>query len=113
MERHPSRDVPAPAQRLTIARPVTLVEQIVEAIVKGASEGIFRPGQRLSENDIAGRLNVSRVPVREALRILESQGIANRTIGGRGLVLMPVDATRLHQVQVVRNSLEQIAAQEA
>ena len=98
---------------MTIARPITLVEQIVEAIVKAASEGAFRPGQRLSENDIARRLNVSRVPVREALRVLESQGIADRTIGGRGLVLMPVDANRLHQILVVRNSLEQLAGQEA
>jgi DNA-binding GntR family transcriptional regulator len=95
--------------RMLVAAPVTLVEQIVDAIVKAASEGTFRPGQRLNEVDIARRMSVSRVPVREALRVLESQGIACRTIGGRGLVLMPVDESRLHQILVVRNSLEQLA----
>lgn len=38
-------------------------------------EGLYRPGDRLREEEVAERLNLSRTPVREALRRLESDGI--------------------------------------
>ena len=37
--------------------------------------GHFRPGDRLRETDVASQLDLSRTPVREALRKLESDGI--------------------------------------
>jgi DNA-binding GntR family transcriptional regulator len=99
--------------RLALARPITLVDQIAESVVQAAAEGRFLPGDRLNEGEIAAELAVSRVPVREALRLLESQGIAVRSAGQRGLRLMPVDAEHLHQILIVRTSLEQLAARDA
>ncbi len=99
--------------RLALARPVTLVDQIAESVVQAAAEGRFLPGDRLNEGEIAAELAVSRVPIREALRLLESQGIAVRSAGQRGLRLMPVDAAHLHQILIVRTSLEQLAARDA
>jgi DNA-binding GntR family transcriptional regulator len=107
------RIAPAGPPRLSLVRPVTLVEQIVEALVRAAAEGRFLPGDRLNEIEIARELNVSRVPVREALRLLESQGIAVKTTTARGLALMQVDQRHLHEILVVRTSLEQLAAREA
>lgn len=49
----------------------TIADRIVEAIAWGELE----PGQRLVEEDLAGRLGVSRVPLREAMKTLEAQGI--------------------------------------
>jgi DNA-binding GntR family transcriptional regulator len=99
--------------RLAFERPVTLVEQIVESFVRAAAQGRFLPGDRLNEGEIARELNVSRVPVREALRLLESQGIVVRNAHARGLSMMSVDAKHLHDILVVRSSLEQIAARDA
>lgn len=99
--------------RLAFERPITLVEQIAESLVRAAARGRFLPGDRLNENEIARELNVSRVPVREALRLLESQGIVVRQPHGRGLSMMSVDAKQLHDILVVRSSLEQIAARDA
>lgn len=104
---------PSSPPRLSLVRPVTLVEQIVEALVRAAAEGRFLPGDRLNEIEIARELSVSRVPVREALRLLESQGIAVKTTTARGLSLMQVDQRHLHEILVVRTSLEQLAAREA
>jgi DNA-binding GntR family transcriptional regulator len=93
-------------------RPITLVDQIVAALVRAAAEGRILPGERLVEAEISRRFNVSRVPVREALRLLESQGIVTNA-PYRGMRLMEVDARHLRQILVVRASLERVAAREA
>jgi DNA-binding GntR family transcriptional regulator len=98
---------------LSNERPITLVEKVVDAVVRAAALGHFLPGDRLNEVEIARELGVSRVPVREALRLLESQGIAVRQSNGRGLTLMPVDGKRIHQILTVRVSLEKLAVREA
>jgi DNA-binding GntR family transcriptional regulator len=99
--------------RLANERPITLVEQVVDAVVRAAALGHFLPGDRLNEVEIARELGISRVPVREALRLLESQGIAVRQLNGRGLALMPVDTKKIHQILTVRVSLEKLAVREA
>jgi DNA-binding GntR family transcriptional regulator len=98
-------------QRMAALRPITLVDQVVDAVIKAAAEGHILPGDRVVEADIANELNVSRVPVREALRLLESQGIVVNT-PYRGMRLMEVDGKRLHQILMVRSSLEQLAVRE-
>jgi DNA-binding GntR family transcriptional regulator len=101
-ERHPPRQL----EPLT---PRTLVDHVVEAIVQAAATGVFMPGDRIVEADVARRLNVSRVPVREALRLLESQGIVV-SMPYRGMRLMEVSADRLRKILEVRLALETLAA---
>src|SRR5688500_5352071 len=76
-------------RRLLPVQPRTMVEQAAEAIVAAATRGAFLPGDRLVEAEIARDLGISRVPVREALRLLESQGIVNST-PYKGMRLMDV-----------------------
>jgi DNA-binding GntR family transcriptional regulator len=90
----------------------TLVEQVVDRIVEAAARGVFLPGDRVVEAEVARRLEVSRVPVREALRLLESQGIVVN-MPYRGMRLMDVSVARLEKVLKVRLALEQLAAEEA
>ncbi|MBD0276255.1 MAG: GntR family transcriptional regulator, partial [Acetobacteraceae bacterium] len=82
-----------------------MVEQAAEAIVAAAARGAFLPGDRLVEAEIARDLGISRVPVREALRLLESQGIVVNT-PYRGVRLVEVDARRVQQMLEVRCVLE-------
>lgn len=105
-------DSAVPARReLAPIQPITLVTQVVDAIVKGAAEGLFPPGQRIVEAEVARRLNVSRVPIREALRLLESQGVVvNEPY--RGMLMMDVDRQRAKETLSVRLALEQLAVEE-
>lgn len=89
----------------------TLVEQVVDRIVEAAAKGVFLPGDRVVEAEVARRLEVSRVPVREALRLLESQGIVIN-MPYRGMRLMDVSVERLEKVLKVRLALEQLAAED-
>jgi len=87
----------------------SLVNQVVDAIVEATAKGIFLPGDRIVEAEVARSLNVSRIPVREALRLLESQGVVVSE-RYRGMSLMSVDIDRLEKILKVRLALEQVLA---
>src|SRR5262245_16197843 len=90
-------------------RPRTLGDLVIDELIAGAARGLVLPGDRIVESDMAERLGISRVPVREALRILESQGlVVNEPY--KGIRLMPVTAERIDQLLEVRVSLETTAA---
>ena len=93
-------------------RPRTLVDQVVEAIIAGAARGAILPGDRIVEAEIARGLRMSRVPVREALRLLESQGLVVSE-PYKGIRLTPVTRARLEQIIEVRIALENAAARRA
>jgi DNA-binding GntR family transcriptional regulator len=103
-----SRDLEAWPQLV----PQTLVERIAEALIAQAARGVILPGDRIVESDLGRRLGVSRVPVREALRMLESQGIViNEPY--KGIRLREVTNQRVRDLIEARTALETIAAHRA
>lgn len=54
---------------------ITIIDQIVDHIRSAIFSGKFIPGSKLKEKEISDWLGVSRMPVREAFRILEAQGL--------------------------------------
>jgi DNA-binding GntR family transcriptional regulator len=93
-------------------QPQTLVDLVIDAIVPAAAAGAILPGDRIVESDLAKKLGVSRVPVREALRLLESQGIVvNEPY--KGIRLRPISNQRVHDLIEARAALEQSAVARA
>lgn len=101
----------ASSRRLAPVQPRTMVEQAAEAVVAAAARGAFLPGDRLVEAEIARDLGISRVPVREALRLLESQGIVVST-PYKGMRLMQVTSRGVAELSRVRAALETLALRE-
>lgn len=99
------------ARRMAPVQPRTMVEQAAEAVVAAAARGAFLPGDRLVEAEIARDLGISRVPVREALRLLESQGIVVST-PYKGMRLMQVTNQGVAEMMRVRLALESLAVKE-
>jgi DNA-binding GntR family transcriptional regulator len=97
---------------LPFARSPSLAEQAAEAIVGGIAAGIFKPGERLVEANLAATLQMSRVPLREALKILEAQGILAST-PHRGTFIPAFDDKRIDQICEARIALEKIALRDA
>lgn len=77
-------------------------------ILAAIDEGIYRPGDRLVESELAERFGVSRTPIREALQRLETQSLLTRD--GRSLMVASLDHNQLAELYVVRASLEGLAA---
>jgi len=63
------------ADHLSTVRDTPLAKLVRDDVLAMILRGELRPGQRINEPDVATRLGVSRVPVREALRELESTGL--------------------------------------
>jgi DNA-binding GntR family transcriptional regulator len=97
---------------LQLVKSRSLPDQIADAIVEGIAAGVLAPGQRLIELDLARRFVVSRVPLREALKTLEAQGIVERE-PHRGVRVIQLDDARIDRVCEVRAALETIAVRDA
>jgi DNA-binding GntR family transcriptional regulator len=100
------------ALALALERSPSLAEQAAEAIVTGIASGVLKPGQRIVESELAAKLRMSRVPLREALKILESQGIVASS-PYRGTFIPPFNETRVDRICEARIALERIAIPDA
>jgi DNA-binding GntR family transcriptional regulator len=87
---------------------VAATARIRDAIVKGRLE----PGKRLKEDELARELGISRTPVREALRVLQSEDLVVAT-PNRGAVVRAHAAEELEDLYDLRALLEGHAAHRA
>jgi DNA-binding GntR family transcriptional regulator len=79
-----------------------------QLILQAIDHGVFRPGDRLVESELADRFGVSRTPIREALQRLETQSLLTRD--GRSLMVASLDHNQLAELYAVRSELEGFAA---
>ena len=59
----------------------TLTASVTESLREAIFAGLFRPGERVAEGQLATRLQVSRAPIREALALLEQEGLVEPHAG--------------------------------
>ena len=87
-------------------------EVAYERLLTAIRGGAFRPGDRLREVDVAERLELSRTPVREALRRLEADGIVEHR-PRLGAVIRQLSHGELVELYEMRTVLERTAAEMA
>jgi DNA-binding GntR family transcriptional regulator len=78
---------------------------VAEALRREIVEGVLAPGERIKQDAVAQRLEVSRLPVREALRQLQSEGLVKleRDVGAR---VAPLEISNLLEISLVREAVE-------
>jgi DNA-binding GntR family transcriptional regulator len=96
-------------RRRQIIRTGTTVEQMVRGIADMIVTGVISPGERLDEISLAVRFDVSRTPVREALRELGAMGLVDRE-PNRSAVVANVTEAYLHSMFEAMSELEAICA---
>lgn len=80
-------------------------DMIYDHLREAVFSGEFKPGDRLVENDLAEQMNVSRTPVREALRKLETEGIVEY-IPRKGVVVKEFSRSDIIEIYSIRQALE-------
>jgi DNA-binding GntR family transcriptional regulator len=97
------------SQLIKIESRPDLVDQVYRSLLDAISEGALAPGSRITQEEVAEQLAVSRQPVLQALRLLKKDGFV-LDAPGRGLLVAPLDGVWLGQVYQIRCALDALAA---
>lgn len=89
-----------------------LVHEVARVLRERIYAGRYAPGEALRQVQISEELKVSRTPLREALRLLEREGLVTAQ-GPRGVSVMNVDLGELLDAYAMREMIDGLAASEA
>ncbi len=90
-------------------RPLSIPEQIARSVSESVFQGRYQPGEAISEQSLAEYFQVSRGPVREALRILERDGVVT-IVPRRGAKITQLTIGEVVEVYEIRAVLLGLAA---
>ena len=83
--------------------------EVVRTLREGIARGLYAPGSRLNENELAVSLNVSRTPVRGALSTLAAEGLLIYTPNS-GYTVRDFSSKDIEEIYAVRATLEGMVA---
>jgi len=92
----------------TIKPKKTLTEETYDILVNAICSGELPPGERLNQDEIAAKLNVSRQPVNSAISILKTNGLVADT-GRRGVIVASLDTSLFKSIFEYRRVVEPFA----
>jgi DNA-binding GntR family transcriptional regulator len=87
-----------------------LHEEAVDRLRDRIVQGELSPGNRLNERVLCEQLGISRTPLREAIKLLATEGLVE-LLPNRGAVVAAIDAARLGQTLQVMGALEALAGE--
>ncbi|MGV9800176.1 GntR family transcriptional regulator [Mycobacterium sp. NPDC003449] len=80
-------------------------DRIADTLRSAIVDGIFPPGHRLLQTDLAAQFGVSRIPLREAIRTLVGEGLV-RSEPGRGNFVASLDLAEVNEIYDLRKLVE-------
>lgn len=86
-----------------------LPELIYDSVVNAIVEGLLKPGERVTQESLAERLDVSRLPVSQAMQRLRDDGFLS-SVGRRGLMVSILDEDFVAQLYEFRCGIDLISA---
>jgi len=101
-----------PLAATRFVKPPTAQEAVLAELRRAIGTGELRPGEQVRQDSLAERFGVSRVPLREALKILEGEGQVVY-LPHRGYFVAELDVTDLLEVYRIRDLLESEAVRVA
>lgn len=84
--------------------------KVCSVLRKAILQGDFKPGQRLKQSELADSLGVSRMPVREALRKLELEGLVILE-PHKGAIVKSIQIEDILEIYELRSQLEKMAVE--
>jgi GntR family transcriptional regulator, rspAB operon transcriptional repressor len=89
-----------------------LREQVYELLRRFIVTGAIAPGDTIDDEDIAAQLQISRTPVREAIKKLSDEHLVD-VVAQSGTRAARIDAQEVHQAYLIRRALEMESAAQA
>lgn len=88
-----------------VGAPTSRTDLVVQEIRRAILDGSLRPGEALSERELANRLGVSKTPVRDALRLLQTTGLVEIS-SFQQVVVRRIDKVLVAELYCARSILE-------
>jgi DNA-binding GntR family transcriptional regulator len=88
----------------------SLHDQLASHLRDMIMEGVFKPGERIQEQDLCDRFGVSRTPIREALRVLSAEGLLTVT-PNRGARISLSTVEEIEELYPLIGALEGLAGE--
>lgn len=85
------------------------VDEVYRVLLDAISDGSLAPGTRITQEEVAEQLNVSRSPVLQAMQLLKKNGLL-QDAEGRGVMVAPLDINQIRHLYEIRSVLEVLAA---
>jgi DNA-binding GntR family transcriptional regulator len=95
-----------------VEKHLTLRERILETIRDAIMAGTLKPGEKVAEPELASRFGISRTPIREAFRQLESEGYLT-VIPRKGALVAAFSPKDVEEFYAIKSILEGYAARKA
>lgn len=99
---------PVASRAPSITDPPSLVELAASTVRRMIVSGGLRCGERIIENRLTQELGISRPPLREALRVLEREGLV-RQLPRKGVIVTPLTLHDVYEIVTLRRELERLA----
>jgi DNA-binding GntR family transcriptional regulator len=94
--------------KLEVGNFKTVRDAVFESIRRGILNGYFKPGERIVESQLAEKMNVSRTPIREALRRLEVENLVEN-LPRKGVIVSTLKDSQIVEIFNIRGALESLA----
>jgi DNA-binding GntR family transcriptional regulator len=98
----------AQSARQRIASPPSMAQLAADALRAMILRGDLRPGDRVIENRLTDELGVSRPPLREAMRVLEQEGLLVQ-VPRKGSLVTPLTQHDVYEIFTLRDEFERLA----
>jgi DNA-binding GntR family transcriptional regulator len=97
------------ARQVNAVAPITLRNQVYEQLRQAILDRRLKPGDHVREQEFTEMLGVSRTPLREALGLLEQDGLV-RNFPNRGWFVTKLTPSEIEEIFIIRSALENLAA---
>ncbi|MDA9008803.1 GntR family transcriptional regulator [Alphaproteobacteria bacterium] len=104
-----SKPIKSKSERTRVGNQGSRADDVKERVVEAIRGGRYQPGERIRETEVADWLSVSRTPVREAFRRLESEGLLVFE-SWRGAIVADLNRQQISELYAMREVLEGAAA---
>ncbi len=102
----------SPLQSIRLNRQVSLSEQVYVALRRSILTGVIKPGERIDEKAIATSLDISRTPVREAIKRLSDELLVT-VVAQSATRASQLQAATIREAYLIRRALEMESAMQA
>lgn len=96
---------------MIIKKSKSIREKVYDILKEMIIDGKISPGERIIETDYCNRFQISRTPLREAIRMLELEGLVESQSTG-GVVVKKVTKQEIYEIYRIRIALESIILEE-